>query len=445
MATDRVLPAAKPAAALPPEIWPLTTQAGADGGLSVGGVPLAEIAARYGTPAYVLDEDDVRTRCRQYREAFGDAEVAYAGQAFLCRAMTRWVHEEGLSLAVCSEGELAVAGFPAERILLHGNAKTPGDLRAALACGVGRIVVDSPGEIARIAALIPALGPSRQRVLVQVTPGADPHVHPAVTAGAEDRRFGFPLASGAAADGVHRILAQPELELAGLHYHLGSQTTGQEAVEIAARRLADLMAVIRAEHGVILPELNLGGGHGVRYSEDDQDVDLAASAVRIRAAVRSACASMRLPVPRLTIEPGRPIVSRAAVTLYRVVSLKHLDAGRAVVAVDGGMSDNPRPALYGDRYLVRAVSRPVVTGQLATVVGRHGEASDVLATDAVLPADTRPGDLLAMAGTGAYHYALASNYNLVGRPPVVAVRDGGARLLVRRETISDLRQRDVGL
>lgn len=355
----------------------------------MGGVPLAEIAARYGTPAYVLDEDDVRTRCRQYREAFGDAEVAYAGQAFLCRAMTRWVDEEGLSLVVCSEGELAVAGlagFPAERILLHGNAKTPGDLRAALACGVGRIVVDSPGEIARIAAFIPALGrrgsgagPGHTRCRPARPPGGDrgrrgPEIRvPARFRRRRRRRAPHP--------GPARARAS------WLHYHLGSQTTGQ-AVEIVARRLADLMAVIRAEHGVILPELNLGGGHGVRYSEDDQDVDLAASAARIRAAVRSACASMRLPVPRLTIEPGRAIVSRAAVTLYRVVSLKYLDAGRAVVAVDGGMSDNPRPALYGARYLVRAVSRPMVTGQLATVVGRHGEASDVLATDAVLPADT---------------------------------------------------------
>jgi diaminopimelate decarboxylase len=205
------------------------------------------------------------------------------------------------------------------------------------------------------------------------------------------------------------------------------------------------MAAIYAEHGVILPELNIGGGHGVPYTEDDQDFDLTGFAGRIRAVVRGACASLRLPVPRLTFEPGRAIISRAMVTLYRVVSIKQVAGLRTFVAVDGGMSDNPRPALYGARYSVRAASRPMIARQLATVVGRHCEAGDVLATDVALPAGTRPGDLLAVACTGAYNHSMASNYNLVGRPPVVAVRDGAARLLVRRETTSDLRQRDVGL
>ena len=450
-ATDSALRSAGPAAAGPadrgdlhPAIWPLTARAAADGGISVGGVTLTEIAARYGTPAYVLDEDDVRQRCRTYRQVFPDAEIAYAGKAFLCRTMARWADEEGLSLDVCSEGELAVAtsaGFPAARIVLHGNAKTPGDLRAAMACGVGRIVVDSTGEIARIA----ALAQPRQRVLVRVTPGVDAHSHPTVATGVEDQKFGLSLSSGTAADAARRILAQPELELAGLHCHLGSQITETEAFEVAARRLVGLMAAIYAEHGVILPELNIGGGHGVPYTEDDQDFDLTGFAGRIRAAVRGACASLRLPVPRLTFEPGRAIISRAMVTLYRVVSIKQVAGLRTFVAVDGGMSDNPRPALYGARYSVRAASRPMIARQLATVVGRHCEAGDVLATDVALPAGTRPGDLLAVACTGAYNHSMASNYNLVGRPPVVAVRDGAARLLVRRETTSDLRQRDVGL
>ena len=429
---------------LDPRIWPLTTCALAGGEISVGGVSLAEIAACYGTPTYVLDETDVRQRCRSYRQAFGDAEIAYAGKAFLCRAMARWVDEEGLSLDVCSEGELAVAssvGFPADRILLHGNAKTPGDLRAAMAYGAVRIVLDSAGEIARIA----ALARPRQRVLVRVTPGVDAHAHPAVTTGVEDQKFGFSLSTGAAADAVRRILAQPELELAGLHCHLGSQITRPEAFEAAARRLAGLMAAVHAEHGVTLPELNLGGGHGVPYTEDDQDFDLAEFAARIRAAVRGACASLRLPAPRITVEPGRAIISRAMVTLYRVVSVKHVAGLRTFVAVDGGMSDNPRPALYGARYSVRAVSRSADPVQLATVVGRHCEAGDVLAADVALPAGTRPGDLLAVACTGAYHHSMASNYNMVTRPPVVAVRDGAARLLVRRETAADMRQRDVGL
>ncbi len=290
---------------LHPRIWPLTACALAGGEIAVGGVSLAEIAACYGTPAYVLDEADVRQRCRGYRQAFGNAEIAYAGKAFLCRAMVRWVEEEGLSLDVCSEGELAVAssaGFPADRILLHGNAKTPGDLRAAMACGVGRIVLDSAGEIARIAALAQPLAQPlarpRQRVLVRVTPGVDAHTHPAVATGVEDQKFGFSLSTGAAANAVRRILAQPELELAGLHCHLGSQITRPEAFEAAARRLAGLMAAVHAEHGVTLPELNLGGGHGVPYTEDDQDFDLAGFAARIRGAVRGACASLRLPAPR---------------------------------------------------------------------------------------------------------------------------------------------------
>ena len=436
---------------LNPRIWPLTACALADGEISVGGVSLAEIAARYGTPAYVLDEADVRQRCRGYRQAFGDAEIAYAGKAFLCRAMVRWVDEEGLSLDVCSEGELAVAssaGFPADRILLHGNAKTPGDLRAAMAYGVGRIVLDSAGEIARIAALVQPLAQPlarpRQRVLVRVTPGVDAHTHPAVATGVEDQKFGFSLSTGAAADAIRRILAQPELELVGLHCHLGSQITRPEAFEAAARRLAGLMAAVHAEHGVTLPELNLGGGHGVPCTEDDQDYDLAGFAARIRAAVRGACASLRLPAPRITVEPGRAIISRAMVTLYRVVSIKQVGL-RTFVAVDGGMSDNPQPALYGARYLVCAAGRPMVATQPVTVVGRHCEAGDVLATDVALPAGMRPGDLLAVACTGAYNHSMASNYNLVGRPPVVAVRDGAARLLVRRETTSDMRQRDVGL
>ena len=433
---------------LAPGLWPRTAHALAGGALSVGGVSLSQIAAYYGTPAYVVDEADVRHRCRAYRQAFPEADVVYAGKAFLCRAMARWIDEECLGLDVCSEGELSVAqsvGFPAGRIVLHGNAKTPGDLRAALDYGVGRIVVDSAGEIARIAALA---GPGErppQRVLVRVTPGVDAHAHPAVATGVEDQKFGFSLGSGAAADAVRRVLAQPELRLAGLHCHLGSQITEPDAYEVAARRLAALMAAVHAEHGVALGELNLGGGHGVPYLEDDPAFDLTAFGSRIRAVVRDACESLRLPVPRLTVEPGRAIISRAMITLYRVVSVKHGPGQRTFVAVDGGMSDNPRPALYGARYTVRAMRRPATPAQLATVVGRHCEAGDVVAPDVALPAGTRAGDLLAVAGTGAYNHSMASNYNMVGRPPVIAVRDGAARLLVRRETASDMRGRDVGL
>jgi diaminopimelate decarboxylase len=426
------------------KIWPRTARLGPGGEISVGGVPLSGLAARHGTPAYVLDEADVRHRCRAYAEALPGAEVAYAGKAFLCRAMATWIGQEGLSLDVCSAGELAVArsaGFPPERILLHGNVKAPEDLRAAADYGVGRIVIDSAGEIGRIA----ALARRRQRVLVRVTPGVDAHAHHAVATGVEDQKFGFSLSSGAAADAVRRVLAQPELELAGLHCHLGSQITGLSAFELAARRLIMLMAAVRAERGLVLPELNLGGGHAVPYVEADRAFDLTGFAERIGGVIRAECASFRLPVPRLTIEPGRAIVGRAMVTLYRVLAVKNIAGVRTFVAVDGGMSDNPRPALYGAQYSTRLAGGPAARTHPVTVVGRHCEAGDVLARDTLLPADTRPGDLLAVPGTGAYNHSMASNYNLVGRPPVIAVRDGAARVVLRRETESDLLQRDIGL
>jgi diaminopimelate decarboxylase len=424
-------------------IWPATTRLDPGGGIWVGGQLLSELARRHGTPAYVLDEADVRARCRAYRDALPGAEIAYAGKAFLCRALADWIGEEGFSLDACSAGELAVArsaGFPAERILLHGNAKTPGDLQAAADYGVGRIVLDSVTEIGRLAVLTPR----RRRVLVRVTPGVDAGTHPAVATGAEDQKFGFALSSGAAADAIARVLRQPELELTGLHCHLGSQITQLSAFELATRRLIALMAAVHAEHGLALPELNLGGGHAVPYTDGDPEFDLPGFADRIRRVIRDECASFRLPVPRITVEPGRAIISRAMVTLYRVLAIKHGPQGRTFVAVDGGMSDNPRPVLYGARYtmcLTRPSTAPV---QPVTVVGRHCEPGDVLAHDALLPADIRPGDLLAVPGTGAYTQSMASNYNLVGRPPVVAVRDGIARLLLRRETAEDLLRRDVG-
>ena len=314
-------------------------------------------------------------------------------------------------------------------------------LQAAFRYRVGRIVVDSASEIIRLS----ALSEGRQRVLLRVTPGVDANVHRAVTTGTEDQKFGFSLSSGAAADAVQRVLAHPELELAGLHCHLGSQLTDLSAYETAAARLIGLMAATRDRAGLTLAELNLGGGHAVPYLPEDADFDLAGFADRVRRVVAAECARLRFPVPRLVVEPGRAIVNRAMVTLYRVVAIKHAVGVRTFVAVNGGMSDNPRPELYGARYpvhLVRPSHAPVET---VTVAGRHCEAGDVLAADVPLPADLRPGDLLAVPGTGAYNHSMASNYNLVGRPPVVAVRGGSARVLIRRETSSDLLVRDVGL
>jgi diaminopimelate decarboxylase len=414
-------------------IWPLT----AEPGVSVGGVCLTEIAERFGTPAYVLDEEHVRARCREYVKAMAPHEVAYAAKAFWCRAMARWIDEEGLSLDICSEGELVVAsaaGFPAERILLHGNGKTASELSDALDYGVGRIVVDSMGEAQQLA----ALAGRRQKVLIRVTPGVDAHVHKAVTTGTEDQKFGLSIASGAAMEVARAIRSLPSLELVGVHCHIGSQITSLDGFEAAARRLVTFTAELGG-----LPELNLGGGHAVPYRPGEAGLDVAAFAERITAAVEQECAAHRLSVPRLTVEPGRAIAGPAGVTLYRVIAVKR--GARTFVVVDGGMSDNPRPALYGSRYHVERAGTPAAEQtEPMTVVGRHCEAGDVLVPDASLPADIRLGDLLAVPCTGAYHHAMASNYNHLTRPPVIAVRDGWARPVIRRETDEDLLRRDVG-
>ncbi|MEU3027316.1 diaminopimelate decarboxylase [Streptomyces incarnatus] len=427
-------------------VWPASTTEPRAGALAVGGVPLAEVADRFGTPVYVLDEAEVRDRCRTYRDAFPDAEVLYAAKAFLCRAMARWMEEEGLGLDVCSAGELELAvttGFPPERIVLHGNAKTPRDLESALRLGVGRVVIDSPSEIARLAA---AVGPDgRQKVMVRVVPGISAGGHDKIRTGTEDQKFGLSIRDGYALHALTRILDQPNLELTGLHCHLGSQITTVKPYLTAVRRMVGLMARLYGQYGVVLPELDLGGGHGIAYRPGEEALDLTSLARKVRAELADACASAGLPVPRLIIEPGRAIAGPAGIALYRVLSVKHTGE-HVFVAVDGGMSDNPRPALYGVRYAPRLIGRHSAADPVrTTVVGRHCEAGDVLAADAELPSDIRPGDLLAVPVAGAYHLSMASGYNLVGRPPVVAVRDGRARLLVRRESLEDLRRRDVGL
>ncbi|MCX2185285.1 diaminopimelate decarboxylase [Streptomyces sp. SKN60] len=427
-------------------VWPASAVARPDGRLLVGGVALDELAERHGTPLYVLDEDEVRGRCRAYRDAFPEAEVHYAAKAFLCRALAHWVEEEGLGLDVCSAGELELAvttGFPAERILLHGNAKSPEDLRAALRLGVGRIVIDNPAEIARIAA---AVGPhARQKVLLRVAPGIGAGGHAKIRTGSDDQKFGLSLRDGHAQHAIARILDQPRLELTGLHCHLGSQITEVKPYLVAVRRLVGLMARTRDAHGAVLPELDLGGGHGIAYRPGDPALDLPALARRVRTELAVSCASAGLPVPRLLVEPGRAVVGPAGVAVYRVLAVKTTPE-RVFVAVDGGMSNNPRPALYGVRYAPRLIARPsTAPPRPMTVVGRHCEAGDILAAQVPLPADLRPGDLLALPVAGAYHLSMASSYNLIGRPPLVAVSAGTSRLLVRRETLDDLRARDVGL
>ncbi|MER6775795.1 MULTISPECIES: diaminopimelate decarboxylase [unclassified Streptomyces] len=426
-------------------VWPASTTRLPHGGLAVGGVPLTEIADRFDTPAYVLDEGEVRARCRTYRDAFPDAEVLYAAKAFLSRAMVHWISEEGLGLDVCSAGELELAvtaGFPPDRILLHGNAKSPRDIETALRLGVGRIVIDSPSEIARLAA---AVGPGgHQKVLVRVVPGISAGGHEKIRTGTDGQKFGLSLTDGSAQHAVTRLLGQPQLELVGLHCHIGSQITDVKPYLTAVRRVVGLMARIRDAHGVTLPELDMGGGHGIAYRPGEPALDLTALAGRLRAELVESCAGAGLPVPRLAVEPGRAIAGPAGVALYRVLAVKRT-GDRVFVAVDGGMSDNPRPALYGVRYAPRLIGRRSTAASCtATVVGRHCEAGDILAADVELPGDVHPGDLLAVPVAGAYQLSMASGYNMVGRPPVVAVAHGAARLLVRRETLDDFRRRDIG-
>jgi len=414
-------------------IWPLSTCVDERGRLCVGGVPATEIAAEFGTPTHVVDEEDFRARIRGYRAALPDVEVVYAGMALLSTAVAGWAAAEGAGVAVCSGGELATAlagEVPASRIILHGNAKTPGELHDAVAAGVGRVVIDSPSEIALLAGRLRR----RQRVLVRVIPDID-----------TDRKFGFALAGGQAAGAVKRVLDQPCLNLVGLHCQLGSQLTDPGLYGEAIRQMIAVMAEVRDRHDVVLTELNLGGGHAVPYRSGGPESDLRALATSIDAALRSACAEYGYPRPQIVIEPGRAIAARAGMTLYRVIAVKRQPDGRSFVAVDGGVPDNPRVPLHGAKYTVALANRhrPSRTTPV-TVVGRHCEASEEIAHDVELPDDIRPGDLLAVACTGAYHHSMGSSCNLEGRPPLVAVAGGQSHELVRRETVADLLARDRG-
>jgi diaminopimelate decarboxylase len=429
-----------------PGIWPRNAARAAGGVLTVAGLDVRDLAAEFGTPAYVLDEDDFRTRCRAWRAAFADADVFYAGKAFLCTAVARWIAEEGLGLDVCTGGELALAlraGFPPERIGMHGNNKSGAELARALETGVGRIIVDSFEEIARLAFLAEERG-VRPKVLVRTTVGVEAHTHEFIATAHEDQKFGFSLASGAAAEAVRRVLKLDSLELVGLHSHIGSQIFDTAGFEVAAHRVVGLLTSIRDEYGVHLPELDLGGGLGIAYTPDDDPADVTEIAAQLRTIVDRECAAGGLPVPRLTVEPGRAISGPTAFTLYEVGTVKDVDRIRTYVSVDGGMSDNIRTALYDAEYSCSLASRGAhAPPMLARVVGKHCESGDIVVRDVYLPGDVAPGDLLAVPGTGAYCRSMANNYNHVGRPPVIAVRDGSARVIVRRETEEDLLRLDV--
>jgi diaminopimelate decarboxylase len=413
-----------------------------NGHLTVGGVDLVDLAEELGTPLFVYDEAHLRTRCREAVAAWGDG-VAYATKAFLCKAVARLVHEEGMCLDVSTLGELQVvlaAGVPPSRVVLHGNNKSEEELAAALDVGVGRIVVDSFDEIGRLGRLtddparlasVGAVGPrQRPKVLVRVTPGVEVHTHEFVRTGQEDTKFGFSISSGAASKAVAALELLPGVELVGIHAHIGSQVLDVGHFEEAARVVGEFAAPLQ------LPELVVGGGLGVAYTNDE----VAPTQQEWADATRHACARAGMdPETRITAEPGRSIVASAAITLYRVGTIKDLPGIRTYVAVDGGMSDNPRPVLYGSGYeafLPRKAdaARPKVV----RVVGKHCETGDVLVDDAHVPADLAVGDVLATPVTGAYGYSMASNYNKVPRPPIVFVRDGVATVVVRRETVEDL-------
>ncbi|GBG39334.1 diaminopimelate decarboxylase [Mycobacterium montefiorense] len=429
---------------LDPAIWPVTTHSDEEGRLCIGDLPLSDIADEFHTPTYVIDETDFRFRARRYRKALRGVEVVYAGKSLLTTAVARWAREEGLGVDVCSAGELAVAlagGMDPARIIMHGNAKSPDELQEAVRAGVGRIVLDSCIEIAYLA----GCARKRQPVLIRVTPDIDIHGHRAVTTGISDQKFGFTLAHDQAADAVKRVLAHPILDLIGLHCHIGSQVTDPALYGEAIHRMIAAMADIRAQHGVILTELNIGGGHAIPYISGDREFEIDDLAVVIEDALDEACAAEHFPRPTIVVEPGRAISGRAGVTLYRVCSVKTQPGGRTFVAVDGGMSDNPRVSLYGAQYTVTLANRHSMgPKQRVTVAGRHCEAGDEIARDIELPVDLHPGDLLAVACTGSYHHSMASNYNMVCRPLLVAVRDGRAHQLIRRETVADLMSRDCG-
>jgi len=445
-------PAAAPADlnALAAGIWPSSARR-LDGVLHLGRVSVPDLVARHGTPAFFMDEDDLRQRARAYATAFDAGDVYYAGKAFLCTTVARWIAEEGLGLDVCTDGELAVAvaaGFPAERLAMHGNNKSRAELERAVAAGVGRVIVDSFDEIARLREVAAGAG-VRQRVLVRVTVGVEAHTHEFIATAHEDQKFGFSLSGGQAEHAVAAVLEAESLDLVGLHSHIGSQIFDTAGFDVSAHRVVELAATIRDRYGVEIAEINLGGGLGVAYLPGDDPETPKEIAQRLTAIVERECRAAGLAVPRLSMEPGRAIVGPSAITVYEVGTVKDvvLDGNltRCYVSVDGGMSDNIRTALYDADYTCAVANRASdAPAKLARVVGRHCESGDIVVRDTWLPSDVTPGDLLAVAATGAYCRSMASNYNHVRRPPVVGVRDGVSAELVRRETEADLLSLDTG-
>ncbi len=443
-------------ARIDPRIWPATARRGSGGALVVGGLSVTDVAQRHGTPTLILDEADFRTRAAAFQDAYSDpdvpGQVSFAGKAFLSATTARWLAEAGLGLDVCTGGELALAsaaGFPPERLTFHGNNKSDAELRAGLAVGVGRFVLDSLDEIDRLGDLATQAG-VRADVLVRVTTGVEAHTHEFIATAHEDQKFGLSLTSGAAHKAVLAVAGHPGLGLAGIHSHIGSQIFSTSGFEVAAHRVVGFVADLEQQDGLRIAELNLGGGMGIAYLPSDDPVAPVGMAEALRAIVAGECARRGIAVPLIAVEPGRAIVGPSMVTLYEVGTIKPVEyrtgAWRTYVSVDGGMSDNIRTALYDADYTVVLASRSsTAPAMLSRVVGKHCESGDIIVRDAWLPSDLRRGDLLAVAATGAYCRAMASNYNLVGRPPVVAVRGGADRIVLRRETEQDMFALDPSL
>jgi len=419
------------------------------GRLEIGGCDVQDLAGRFGTPLYIVDEALVRQRAREYVQAFAASglkfQVAYASKAFCVMAMCALAEQENLSLDVVSEGELYTAlkaGFPAQRIHFHGNNKTPDEINMALDAGIGCFVVDNFTELSLLNALAADKG-KRVNILLRITPGVEAHTHDYISTGQQDSKFGFDLGNGTAFQAVKQALDQPSLTLLGVHSHIGSQIFEVEGFRMAVDKVAQFAVQVRAELGYTFQVINLGGGFGIRYTEGDTPLPVAQYVEAITGAIKSNFSQADYPLPEIWVEPGRSMVGDAGTTLYTVGTSKDIPGVRKYLAVDGGMTDNPRPALYGSKYDAllanRATERPTET---VSVAGKCCESGDMLIWDLELP-KAQPGDLLAVFCTGAYNYAMASNYNRIRRPAVVFVKDGQADLAVKRESLDDIVGNDV--
>ncbi len=437
-------------------LWPITTAINAAGHLAIGGVDLTELAREWGTPLYIYDEATIRERCHAFRVAFAthypDAAIVYAGKTYLSPALLAILRDEEVWLDVCSGGELALAlrcAFPVERIIFHGNNKTPDELQLAVEAGIARIVVDNALELERLIALGEAAG-RRVPIVLRLNPGVGAHTHEYRLTGVVDSKFGFPTLDDQAERAVVRAIGAAAVELCGYHCHIGAHIFELEPYADALAKLTGFAATMRERHGFVPAEISPGGGMAISYTPDDESRQVSPEGIAhaIGGALRECAAEAGLPAPRTWIEPGRALTGQAGVALYTVGTVKEIPGVRRYVAVDGGMADNTRPALYGAEYTAAIVGRPgpafhaeprpLQAGELSTrIVGKYCESGDLLIREITLP-PVEPGDLLALPASGAYNLAMSSNYNLAFRPAVVFVKDGAARLTRRRETLEDL-------